>query len=151
MTVSPSDGTYVSAELYTQVQEFYARQMNLLDGGTADPVAWSRTFTQDAVLGSNLQEAPDTGRPAVLRAMREGLEHIAAQGPVDFRHWFAMIDVQPQQDGSLRTRYYGLAMSTASGGKLQIRGHMLCRDELVRREGRWLVRHRYLEADGVPA
>lgn len=151
MTVSPLQAPYVSADLYAQIQEFYARQMNLLDGRTADPVAWSQTFTEDAVLGSNFQEAPETGRPAILKSMREALDHIAAQGTGDFRHWLAMIDVQPQPDGSLRTRYYGLAMATPVGGSLTIRGHVLCRDELVRRAGRWLVRRRHLEADGVPA
>ncbi|MWA08023.1 nuclear transport factor 2 family protein [Streptomyces sp. BA2] len=151
MTVSPPDAPYVSVELYAQVQEFYARQMNLLDGSTADPVAWSRTFTEDAVLGSNFQDAPDTGQPAILRSMREALAHIAAQGTGDFRHWLAMLDVQPQADGSVRTRYYGLAMATPPGGSLRIRGHVLCHDELVRRAGRWLVRRRHLEADGVPA
>ncbi|GGQ46688.1 nuclear transport factor 2 family protein [Streptomyces mutabilis] len=151
MTVSPPQAPYVSADLYAQIQQFYSRQMNLLDGSAADPVAWSQTFTEDAVLGSNFQETPDTGRAAILKSMRDALAHISAQGTGDFRHWLAMIDVQPQPDGTLRTRYYGLAMATPEGGSLKIRGHVLCRDELVRQAGRWLVRRRHLEADGVPA
>ncbi|MFE6721711.1 nuclear transport factor 2 family protein [Streptomyces albidoflavus] len=147
----PAGTPFVSAELYTEVQAFYARQMGLLDGSDIDPVAWSMTFTEDAVFGSNMQEEPDVGRAAILESLNGGLEHIHGQGPVDFRHWFGMIDVQEQQDGSMHTRYYALAMATAQGASLKIRGHMLCRDELVRQDGRWLVSRRHLEADGLAA
>ncbi|MDI3408185.1 nuclear transport factor 2 family protein [Streptomyces cavernicola] len=147
----PAEAPYVSAELYAEVQAFYARQMSLLDGSDIDPVAWSQTFTEDAVFGTNMQEEPDVGRAAILESLNGGLKHIHGQGPVDFRHWFGMVDVQEQPDGSLHTRYYALAMATPQGGSLKIRGHMLCRDELVRRDGRWLVSRRHLEADGLPA
>ncbi|WP_069814243.1 nuclear transport factor 2 family protein [Streptomyces sp. TP-A0874] len=141
---------FASARLYTEVQQFYARQMNLLDGDAPDPEGWAATFTEDAVFDSNLQEEPDTGRAAILRSVREGIGHIYGGGPLDFRHWFGMIDVRPQSDGSLRTRYYALAMATPKGGSLNIRGSVLCRDRLVRQDGGWLVRRRELTADGAP-
>ncbi|MEV5437260.1 nuclear transport factor 2 family protein [Streptomyces sp. NPDC052682] len=140
---------YAPASLYTEVQQFYARQMSLIEGRGADPDAWADTFTEDAVVESAADEGPDVGREAIRASVRAGVAHIAAQG-WDFRHWFGMLDVRPQHDGSLRTRYYALAMATERGGALEIRGSLLCRDELVRGPGGrgWLVRHRALVPDG---
>jgi SnoaL-like domain len=138
---------YVPAQLFTEIQQFYARQMNLLDGATPDPDAWAGTFTEDAVFGSNMDDAPVIGRAAILESVQGGVARIFAED-VDFRHWFGMLDVEAQEDGSLRTRYYALSMSTPRGGSLDIRGHVVGRDHLVSEDGRWLVRHRHLEADG---
>ncbi|MCF2435621.1 nuclear transport factor 2 family protein [Streptomyces thinghirensis] len=47
--VPPHPGTpepFVSAELYARVQQFYARQMGLIDDGR--PADWAETFTEDA-------------------------------------------------------------------------------------------------------
>ncbi|MCF6525772.1 nuclear transport factor 2 family protein [Streptomyces sp. JJ36] len=141
--------SYAPAELYAGIQQFYARQMNLLEGRDADPDAWADTFTEDAVLESTVQEAPERGREAVRASVRAGVAQIAAQR-LDFRHWFGMLDVDPQPDGSVRTRYYALALATPRGGALAVRGSLRCRDHLVRDGDRWLVRHRSLEADGAP-
>lgn len=145
-TLPPTRAPYVPTEVYARVQQFYSRQMNLLDGARPDPVAWSQTFTEDAEFGADFQEVPDIGRPAILASVRQGLQHIHAGGPVDFRHWFGMIDVHEEADAALRTRYYALALSTPKGGGLRIRGHLLCRDRLVRRGDRLLVSHRHLTA-----
>lgn len=145
-TQPPAPAPYVPTDVYVRVQHFYARQMHLLDGARPDPVAWSRTFTEDAEFGADFQEAPDIGRPAILESVRQGLQHIHAGGPVDFRHWFGMIDVHEDADATLRTRYYALALSTPKGGRLRIRGHLLCRDRLVHHGGGLLVSHRHLSA-----
>ncbi|MFF5707130.1 nuclear transport factor 2 family protein [Streptomyces sp. NPDC012794] len=139
---------YVSAELYAEVQQFYAWQMNLVEGPGADADAWAQTFTEDAVFESAGEPEPQRGRDALRATVRAGVEHIAAQG-LDFRHWFGMVGVEQRPDHTLRTRYYALAMATAPGGPLAIRGSLLCHDELVRADdGRLLVRRRSLEADG---
>ncbi|MFD2622724.1 nuclear transport factor 2 family protein [Streptomyces chumphonensis] len=138
----------VSAQVYADVQQFYARQMNLIEGSDADPDAWAETFTEDAVFEASSQERPETGRAAIRASVRAGVAHIAAQG-LDFRHWFGMLDVRPQSDGSLRTRYYALAMATPAGGALGVRGSSLCHDHLVPAGGGWRVRHRSVRADGT--
>lgn len=144
-------GSGVPAGLYTEVQQFYAWQMNLLEGDAADPDAWADTFTEDAVFESTVQERPETGREAIRTSVRAGVEHIAAQG-LDFRHWFGMLGVEQDADGSLRTRYYALAMATPPGGALKARGSLLCFDHLVRGEdGRLRVSRRSLRADGRAA
>jgi hypothetical protein len=138
----------VPAEVYTEVQQFYARQMNLLEGDQADPDAWAETFTEDAVFESTAQPAPEVGRAAIRASVRAGVAHIAAQR-LDFRHWFGMVGVEQAPDRVLRTRYYALAMATAPGGPLRVRGSLLCFDELVRdASGSLAVRRRSLHADG---
>ncbi|MEE1929391.1 nuclear transport factor 2 family protein [Streptomyces sp. TRM 70351] len=137
----------VSAQVYTDVQQFYARQMNLIEGADADPDAWAETFTEDAVFEAGGQPEPQVGREAIRASVREGVAGIAAAG-LDFRHWFGMLDVTAEPDGSLRTRYYALAVATPRGGPLGVRGSLLCHDHLVPRDGRWQVRRRSVAADG---
>lgn len=138
---------YAPPELYTEVQQFYARQMNLIEGRETDPDAWAETFTDDAVFAS-AHEEPVVGRDAIRASIRQGVAHIASQG-LDFRHWFGMLDVIPRADGGLDTRYYALAMATPRGGQLAFRGSHLCRDQLVRSaDGVLRVRRRSLWADG---
>ncbi|ATZ29844.1 nuclear transport factor 2 family protein [Streptomyces lavendulae] len=145
---SGAGADYVPAALYAEVQQFYARQMNLLEGEAADPDAWAETFTEDAVFESAGEPEPQTGREDLRETVRAGVNHIAAQG-LDFRHWFGMVGVEQRPDDTLRTRYYALAMATPQGGPLKIRGSLLCHDDLVRGEdGRLLVRRRSLDADG---
>ncbi|MEE1929388.1 nuclear transport factor 2 family protein [Streptomyces sp. TRM 70351] len=142
-----ADG-YVTAELYTQVQQFYARQMGLLDDG--DPDAWTTTFTEDAVFAeaSRLNE-PLRGRDAIRASSRARQQRLDAEG-IDFRHWLGMLDVRPQPDGSLRTRAYALAMRTPRGGTLDIFASVVCHDHLVRGDdGLWRVAHRDLTHDGA--
>ncbi|GAB2921342.1 MULTISPECIES: nuclear transport factor 2 family protein [Streptomyces] len=141
-------GGCAPASLHAEIQQFYARQMHLIEGAGADPEAWAETFTEDAVI-ELAGDTPDVGREAIRASVAAGVAHIAAQG-WDFRHWFGMLDVRPRRDGSVRTRYYALAMATPRGGALDIRGSLVCHDELVRDGSGWLVRHRRLVPDGRP-
>ncbi|MEO3977582.1 nuclear transport factor 2 family protein [Streptomyces sp. CAU 1734] len=142
-------GAGVPAGVYAQVQQFYTWQMGLLEGDEADPEAWAATFTEDAVFASTVQPEPERGRAAILASVRAGVAGIAAQR-LDFRHWFGMVGVEEgDEEGSLRTRYYALAMATPRGGSLKVRGSLLCYDDLVRGEsGGLLVARRTLVADG---
>ncbi len=136
-----------TTEYYAQVQQFYARQMRLAEEGLVD--SWAGTFAEDAVFEDSSAPVPLRGRTAIRDAVRTGVEQIAAAG-LDFRHWFGLIEVLPQPDGSLRTRYYALAMATPRGGTLRIHGNAECRDHLVPEDGGgWLVRQRAVSPDGL--
>lgn len=143
-------GRFVSPQVFTEVHQFYVRQMNLLDGAAPDNEAWAATFTEDAVFESNLDSKQLVGRPAILRSVRDSTAKIFA-ADLDFRHWIGMLDIEPREDDDLRTRYYALPMSTPRNGSLTIRNHTVGFDHLVRQDGQWLVRHRYLAADGRPS
>jgi 3-phenylpropionate/cinnamic acid dioxygenase small subunit len=136
----------VPAQLYSEVQQFYAYQMGLLDDGAVDP--WVATFTTDAVFEDNTSPEPLRGRDAIFASVRARVDQLQAEGR-QFRHWFGMIDVNQLPDGELETRVYALAMSTPSGGKLSVHGHVVCRDHLIPAGGGWSVRHRRVAVDSV--
>ncbi|MEV7618202.1 nuclear transport factor 2 family protein [Streptomyces sp. NPDC089799] len=137
---------FVSADLYAQVQQFYARQMGLLDDGRPDE--WAATFTEDAVFqeASRLNE-PLRGRQTIRDSSRARKQRLADE-KLDFRHWLGMLSVVPQEDGSLQTRAYALAMRVPRGGALDIFASVVMHDRLVRVDGTWQVRHRDLTHDG---
>ncbi|CAD5988796.1 nuclear transport factor 2 family protein [Streptomyces cyaneofuscatus] len=140
----PTD--HVPAELYSRIQQFYARQMGLLDDGRADD--WADTFTEDAVFqeASRLNE-PLRGRDAIRESSRARKKRLEAD-KLDFRHWLGMLTVTPREDGSLQTRAYALAMRVPAGGELDIFASVVCHDQLVLTDGTWQVRHRDLHHDG---
>lgn len=145
MTLSASGPALSSeAQIYYEVQQFYSRQMRLLDSGMAE--AWAETFTDDGVFHQNVS-APLHGRAAIAVAARARVEQIQADSKVR-RHWLGMLEVMPQADGLVHTSYYALAMATPRGKSLQVYVSTDNRDVLVNEGGQWLVKHRYVEHDG---
>ena len=134
----------VSADVYVQIQQFYATQMRLLDTGHAEE--WADTFTDDGVFHQSVAR-PLRGREEIARAARRRVDDINTEGWAR-RHWLAMLEVQPAEDGAVTTRYYGVAMATPSNGSLTVYASTSCADTLVVEDGRWLVRHRWVEHDG---
>jgi actinorhodin biosynthesis protein ActVIA len=98
------------AVLYAQVQQFYARQVALLDDLRAEEFA--ATFTADAVFAPSPATAPVHGRTAIAAALRSAHERKFGTEPVRRRHWFNMLRVDPGPDGTLRTHYYTLVAVT---------------------------------------
>jgi ketosteroid isomerase-like protein len=134
------------AELYAQVQQFYAYQMGLMDDRQAE--RWADTFTEDAVFQEASRMDPLHGRAAIRASARANVDRLAARG-VRMRHWLGMLQVHPQPDGTLHTRCYALAMRTPQGGELDIFAHVVCRDHLVPVDGGWLVHRRDLTHDAA--
>ncbi|CAM5717009.1 hypothetical protein SVIOM342S_07854 [Streptomyces violaceorubidus] len=64
------------ADVYAEVQHFYARQMRLLDTGEAD--AWAGTFTEDGSFAPPSRPQPVRGRPALAAGARQSAADIAA-------------------------------------------------------------------------
>ncbi|MER6715249.1 nuclear transport factor 2 family protein [Streptomyces sp. NPDC000877] len=136
----------VSAQTYVAVQQFYARQMRLLDERRAEE--WARTFTEDGVFAQNTAPEPLRGREAVAAAVRRNLAR-TADTPEQRRHVFSMLTVVPGPDGSLHTRCYAQVLATPAGGQSRLHLSAVCEDELVPDGDGWLVRHRRVEHDGV--
>jgi hypothetical protein len=137
--------TFVPADVYIGLQQFYAYQMGLLDDG--DVSGWAATFTRDAVFEDSSTEQPLRGRAAIEEPVRLRVAQLAAERR-QFRHWFAMIDVLGQDAGRLYTRFYALAISTGAGGPTVVHGHLVCRDELISEGSRHLVARRSVAPDG---
>jgi bifunctional aromatase (cyclase/dehydratase) len=123
--------------LYGRVQDFYARQMRLLDDGKAEEFA--ATFTDDGVFAQT-SSAPRRGRAAIAVAFRRAVERRDGRTR---RHWFGMLSVDPPTaEGTIRTRYYALVIQ---GSRLHL--HTTAEDELVERDGVLLVRSRTVDHD----
>ncbi|MEU5790171.1 nuclear transport factor 2 family protein [Micromonospora purpureochromogenes] len=132
-------------ELYTEVQQFYARQMRQLDERKLE--AYAETFTEDAEFGHTPGREPARTRAGITADLYEFHKRFE-NDPVQRRHWFNMIDLEPQDDGSIRSTCYALVITTRPGGKPDIAPSCVVRDVIVRGEdGGLLLRSRRVEHD----
>lgn len=112
MTISAlaTDRSRDVSALYAQVQQFYAGQVRTLDEMRAD--AFAASFTEDGVFDHRPGAEPLVGHAAISGAVRAYQETKHAVDPVQRRHWFNMVQVFPQDDGSIRTEYYAVVYQT---------------------------------------
>jgi 3-phenylpropionate/cinnamic acid dioxygenase small subunit len=133
-------------ELYQRVQEFYARQMQLLDGGEVE--AWVDTFTVDGVFVTNAQPEPTVGREALAAGARKAVEYYAAQG-IQRRHMLGTVWVSGQEGTSVSVRSYVLLMETPAGGRSTILCSATCEDVLELGPEGLAVRRREVSRDDL--
>jgi len=134
------------SELYPQIEQFYATQMQLLDDGAVQE--WADTFTHDGVFEANAHPEPARGREAIASAAKRTVAELAEQGLVR-RHWIGMLSVRPNDDGSVGARSYAVVLQTPKGGQAAIRFSTVCEDVLVRRDGGWQVLDRRVSRDDL--
>ncbi|GGQ86058.1 nuclear transport factor 2 family protein [Couchioplanes azureus] len=137
-------GNRAFAEVYAEVQQFYARQMYLLDTGDAEQ--WAATFTEDGSFAPPSAPAPIRGRETLAAGAKRAAQELAEAGQ-RHRHLLLAIDVEPQQDDSLVVRSYAQIVATPRGGESRI--HLMCEthDVLVRDGDRLLVKDRRVTRD----
>jgi hypothetical protein len=132
--------------LYHQIQQFYAKQMQLLDEGLV--AEWAASFTEDGVFTANAHPEPARGRTAIREAAQRTADHLAANGLVR-RHWLGMLALDPKADGSVVVRSYAQVLETPRGGAATLRMSTVCQDDLLHDGQRWLVRHRQVWRDDL--
>lgn len=130
-------------DLYAEVQHFYARQMQLMD--RRDFEAFAATFTRDGEFSHTPGQLART-RAGIVDELREFHKRFE-QDPVVRRHWFNMIVVEPQQDGSFHTTYYAQVVNTRPGADTQWGPSCVVTDLLVRVDGALLNRSRQVRQD----
>lgn len=148
MTVTEQPPAGVGAA-YHEIQQFYARQMQLLDDGRVDE--WAATFAPQGVFAANAHPEPTKGREAIAAAAGAAHGQLAAAG-IRRRHWLGMVAVDGQdgQDGTkARARCYALVFEIPRGGQAALRLSTLCEDELERGPQGWLVTHRAVTRDDL--
>jgi 3-phenylpropionate/cinnamic acid dioxygenase small subunit len=134
------------AALYAQVQRFYTHQMRILDApGTT---CWADTFTEDAVLQPPFLSEPVPARTGLARYVRAGAAR-QRQAGVRLHHWIGLLDVQPQEDGSLHTRCSALVYAPAGEGGDRVLYMCVMEDVLVRARGEWRIRRRLVTRDDL--
>jgi actinorhodin biosynthesis protein ActVIA len=136
--------TKVPTELYVEVQQFYARQMQALDRG--DFTTYSQTFTEDGEFRHTPGREPARGREAIVGDLVE-FHRRYEDDPVQRRHWFNHIDVVSRPDGSLQSTVYALVVTVRPGARPDIAPSCVVYDVLVRRDGELLNRSRVVDHD----
>ncbi|MFF5977462.1 nuclear transport factor 2 family protein [Streptomyces olindensis] len=130
----------------TDIQQFYARHMQLLDGGEAG--AWAATFTPDATFASPSMTEPVRGRDGIAAGARAAAEGRAAAGEVH-RHWVTMTTARSTAEG-IETVSCVQILATPRGGAPRVHLSCVMRDRLVRRDGELLVAERHITRDDRP-
>ncbi|GAA1188831.1 nuclear transport factor 2 family protein [Streptomyces hebeiensis] len=136
--------TGVSTDLYTRVQQFYARQMQALDGGRFEDYA--ATFTKDGTFQHSPGAEPAVGRDGIVAELIEFHKRFDGD-PVQRRHWFNHVVLEPLDDGSLRSTVYALVVTTRPGGKPLIAPSCVVNDVLEVEGGAVLTRSRQIDHD----
>ncbi|MFD0395289.1 nuclear transport factor 2 family protein [Streptomyces nogalater] len=115
-TAAPEDRAAATdpgfGHLYAQVQQFYARQMQLLDSGAAEE--WAATFTEDGTFARPSSPEPARGHAELAAGARAAAERLAAEG-LSHRHVIGMTAVRREPDGSVFVRSYAQVFATRRG------------------------------------
>lgn len=132
-------------ELYVEVQQHYAAQMQALDEGKF--VEYASTFTEDGFFVHTPGRAGARGRRQIVDELHDFHRRFAA-APVRRRHWFNQLAVTTDPDGTVRTSYYVLVVTTHPGVRIpEIAPSCTVRDVLVRRDDRLLNASRIVDFD----
>ncbi|MDI3422629.1 nuclear transport factor 2 family protein [Streptomyces luteolus] len=132
-------------ELYVEVQQFYARQAQLLDARKLE--GYAETFTEDAEFAHTPGCEPSRTRTGITADLYEFHKRFETD-PVQRRHWFSMIDLEPQDDGSVHSTFYALVATTRPGVREpEIAPSCLVHDVLVRENGELHNRSRRVDHD----
>jgi actinorhodin biosynthesis protein ActVIA len=100
-------------DLYTRVQQFYARQMQALDRG--DFESYAATFTPDGSFHHSPGATPARTRPGIVTELIEFHKRFDGD-PVQRRHWFNHVVLDPRADGAVDSTVYALVVTTRPGG-----------------------------------
>ncbi|MFC4049896.1 nuclear transport factor 2 family protein [Actinomadura syzygii] len=132
------------AELYAEVQLFYARQMQGLDSGKLE--AYADTFTEDAEFSHTPGREPARTRAGILADLEDFHKRFEGD-PLRRRHWFNMIDIDPQPDGTIISICYALVVKIRPGKAPEIAASCVVHDVLTRAGGELLNKSRRVEYD----
>ncbi|WP_328535151.1 nuclear transport factor 2 family protein [Streptomyces sp. NBC_00344] len=141
--------TPVTAEVYQDLQHFYARQMQSSDD--LDVPAWAGTFTQDGVFATNAFDEPIKGRAAIAEHCDRAFA-AQARARIVRRHVMTMLAAVHAPDGAgerVDTRSYVMVLETRHGEKPTIYCSTLCEDTLIRVDGGWQVLRRQVSRDDL--
>ncbi|BDM71261.1 hypothetical protein HEK616_47480 [Streptomyces nigrescens] len=143
-TESAAAATPLSADAYAEIQQFYARHMQLLDAGEAE--AWAATFTEDGSFAPPSLPEPIRGRAQLAAGVRRAAAELAEAGE-RHRHLLGTHAVDVGADGELLVRSYAQIIATPRNGQPRLHLMCVCEDVLVRRDGTLRVRERRVTRD----
>jgi actinorhodin biosynthesis protein ActVIA len=116
-------------DLYVEVLQHYATQMQNLDEGKFEEYA--QTFTENGEFQHTPGRPPAVGRQQIVEELHE-FHRRFEDDPVQRRHWFDQVAVSADPDGAIRVSYYCLVVTTRPGQRVpQIAPSCTVRDVLV--------------------
>ncbi|HZU56439.1 MAG TPA: nuclear transport factor 2 family protein [Actinocrinis sp.] len=130
------------ADLYAEVQRFYAYQMPLLEDRRVDDFA--DTFTGDGVYAHAKDGWEITGREKLKAEIGAAVPHY---GNSVFRHWFDKLLIEPCDENTLRVRLRALVSVTAEDGSVTFEPSSTIEDVLVRIDGLLYTKSRVVRHD----
>ncbi|BBX60314.1 hypothetical protein TM48_04454 [Mycobacterium shottsii] len=131
--------------LYAEVQQFYARQMRLLD--LRDIGSHAKTFTKDATFEHIPGAGPVSTRAAIEKALLKWDSR--AGDAIQRRHWLSMIDLVSGSARVIEASAYLIEINTRPGAKPAIAQSCVIHDKLTRVSGQLLVSSRKVLEDGL--
>jgi actinorhodin biosynthesis protein ActVIA len=138
--------TGVSIDLYTEALQFYARQMQALDGG--DFQAYADSFTEDGEFTHSPGLPPARTREGIFAELTEFHRRRFAGTPVQRRHWFNHVVLDQRADGDIDATAYALVLTVRPGVREpEIGPSCVVRDVLARVDGELRLRSRRVDHD----
>ena len=138
--------TRLAVNDHLAIEQLYARQSHAIDSG--DHAGWAACFIPEGVFDSPTYESPVEGTAQLIAFAAEFTRSAAGTGVVR-RHWTTALVLDGRGDGEVSARCYALVLATAPAGPPRIERSVVFHDRLVCRDGRWAIRRREVEVDGV--
>jgi len=132
----------VSADLYVEVQTFYAQQMRLLDA--LDVEGYAATFTEDGVTDHAHRGERVEGRQALIAGAKHALPRYEG---VAVRHWNDHYLIDPVDSDTLNVTYRSLVSRCDLDGNVTFEPTFSVEDVLVRVGGKLYTRSRTIYRD----
>jgi actinorhodin biosynthesis protein ActVIA len=129
--------------LYAEVQQFYAMQMQRLD--RVDAEGYAATFTEDAEFIHSPGQPGSHGRDGITGDVYKVAEQFETD-PQQRRHWFNMVNLEPSDDGRITATIYCLVVKNRAGQKPEFVSCVV-HDILARVDGELLTQYRRVEYD----
>ncbi|REE96271.1 nuclear transport factor 2 family protein [Thermomonospora umbrina] len=139
--------TSVMPDVYSQVQHFYAHQMQALDDRRF--AEYAATFTEDCLFQHSPTAEPARSPAEIVDVLVEFHERFA-DDPVQRRHWFNHVALEWRPDGGIGSTAYVLVVTTRPGGKPEIAPSCVIHDVLDLVDGRLRNRSRRVSHDQLP-
>ncbi|MET8833218.1 nuclear transport factor 2 family protein [Micromonospora sp. NPDC004540] len=138
--------TGVSTDLYAEVLQFYARQMQALDNG--DFQAYADSFTDDGEFTHSPGLPPARTRAGIAAELTDFHRRRFSGLAVQRRHWFNHVVLDHRDDGGIDATSYALVLTVHPSVKQpEIGPSCVVRDVLVRVDGDLRLRSRRVDHD----
>jgi actinorhodin biosynthesis protein ActVIA len=132
-----------STNLYAEVHQFYATQMQRLD--RVDVEGYAATFTDDAEFIHSPGQPGSHTRDGIIRDVYKVAEQFKTD-PQQRRHWFNMVNLELLDDGHIKSTAYCLVVKNRAGQKPDFVSCVV-NDVLVRENGELLTKYRRIDYD----